>query len=90
VSGGELAFMLSLVLPGALGFLIGRWWFLLAIVGIWLGIALHLRENNGWHGQGWGDTGRLLTLSWALLSLLSGAIGVAVRRTSARIARLRS
>jgi hypothetical protein len=43
------------------GFVIGRWRFLLVVLRIWLGIAIFLRENNGWHGTGWGDPG----VSWS-------------------------
>jgi hypothetical protein len=86
MSTGQIVFALSLVLPGVLGFLIGRWWFLLAIAGIWLGLAVYLWENDGWYGHGWGDFGEVLTFAWALLTLLCGAIGVGVRRASSRVA----
>jgi hypothetical protein len=76
VSGGQLIFVLSLAVPVVAGFVIGRWRFLLVVLGIWLGIAIFLRENNGWYGAGWGDGGILLNVIWALLTFGLAALGV--------------
>ena len=80
MSGGEALFTLSLVAPAILGFLIGRWRFLLVAIGVWIGIAIFLRENNGWYGAGWGDFGIELNVLWAVLTCLSAVVGIALRR----------
>jgi hypothetical protein len=84
VSGGQVVFALSLAVPTVAGFLIGRWRFLLVVVGIWFGIAIFLRENNGWYGYGWGDSGILITVTWAFLTLGLAAVGVGVRKAAKR------
>jgi hypothetical protein len=80
VSGGQIVFVLTLVVPMVAGFLVGRWRFLLVLVGVWIGIAVFLRENNGWHGAGWGDFGIALNVIWAFLTLAAAVVGVGVRR----------
>jgi hypothetical protein len=82
VSGGQLIFVLSLAVPVVAGFVIGRWRFLLVVLGIWLGIAIFLRENNGWYGAGWGDGGILLNVIWALLTFGLAALGVGLRKVT--------
>ena len=84
MSGGLVIFLLSLAVPVTAGFLIGRWRFLLVVVGIWLGIAIFLRENNGWYGAGWGDGGILITVTWAITTFVLAAFGVAVRKATRR------
>lgn len=74
--------MLTLVVPLVAGLMIGRWQVLLAVVGIWLGIAIFLRENNGWYGYGWGDGGIMLTVFWAIATFLLAAMGVGARRAT--------
>ena len=82
MSGGQLIFVLSLAVPVVAGFVIGRWRFLLVVLGIWLGTAIFLRENNGWYGAGWGDPGVLLNVIWALLTFGLAALGVGLRKVT--------
>lgn len=79
-----MTFALTLIAPGAVGLLIGRWWWLLAIAAIWIGIAVFLQLNNGWHGAGWGEFGIELNILWALLTFLSAAIGIGARKAAWR------
>ena len=37
------------------GLIAGRWWIVLAAIGVWVGIAAFLVVNDGWYGAGWGD-----------------------------------
>jgi hypothetical protein len=83
--------MALLLFPAAfcmLGLIIGRWWVVLAAVGVWAGIALFLVVNDGWHGAGWGDGGILLNVSVAASTVLAAAAGVFARRLGARTAAL--
>ena len=80
MSGGELFLVLSLAVPLVAGYVIGRWRFLLVVLGIWLGIAIFLRENSGWYGAGWGAFGVLLNVIWALMTFGLAAIGVGLRK----------
>jgi hypothetical protein len=84
VSGGQVLFLLSLAVPLTAGFVIGRWRFLVVVLGIWLGIAIFLRENNGWYGHGWGDGGILITVMWAIATFVLAAFGVSARKAARR------
>jgi hypothetical protein len=84
VTWGPLVFLVSLALPVLAGFAIGRWRFLVVVLAVWLGIAIFLRENNGWFGAGWGDAGILITAIWALLTFGLAALGIALRKVGAR------
>jgi hypothetical protein len=81
---GQIVFALTLAVPMVVGFLVGRWRFLLVLVGAWIGIAIFLRENNGWRGAGWGDFGIALNVIWAALTIAAAVVGVAVRRAVQR------
>ena len=80
MSGGELIFALRLIAPGVAGLLLGRWSLLIAIAAIWIGIAVFLKVNNGWHGAGWGELGIEMNILWALLTFLAAGIGVGARK----------
>jgi hypothetical protein len=82
MSGGQVVFTLSLLVPLFTGLLVGRWRFLFAVLGVWLGIAIFLRENNGWYGYGWGDGGIAITVGWAVLTFLLAVLGVGLRKAS--------
>jgi hypothetical protein len=89
VSEGQAVFAFSLVVPGVVGFVVGRWWLLLLGSVVWLGIAVFLVVNDGWYGHGWGDFGEALTVLWALATLLSATVGIVARRVVVVIRRLR-
>jgi hypothetical protein len=73
-------FAALIVIPIVVGFLVGRWWFLLALGVIWLGIAIFLVVNDGWRGAGWGDFGVALNVIAALVTFGGAALGIALRR----------
>ena len=85
MSGGEALFALTLIVPGVVGLLLGRWWLLVAIGAIWIGIAVFLKLNNGWHGAGWGEFGIEMNVIWAFLTLLSAATGIVARKAAWRL-----
>jgi hypothetical protein len=60
--------------------LIGRWWVPLAAVAMWIGIAIFLVLNDGWHGAGWGDFGIHWNIVVATLTLAGSVIGVLTNR----------
>ena len=67
-----------------LGLIAGRWWTVLAAIGVWVAIAVFLFINDGWHGAGWGDFGILLNVIVAVLTVLGAAAAVGARRSVAR------
>jgi hypothetical protein len=77
-------FAALIVIPIVVGFLVGRWWLLLALGGIWLAIAIFLVVNDGWHGAGWGDFGIALNVIAALVTFGGAAFGIALRRARGR------
>jgi hypothetical protein len=77
--------MLLLALPigfGIAGFLIGRWWVVLAATATWLALAAFLYLNNGWFGAGWGDFGIAFNVIIAGATIIAAAVGVGVRRAA--------
>jgi hypothetical protein len=66
------------------GFLIARWWLLVALVTSWVAIGVFLIANNGWYGHGWGEFGIAFNVMLAVGALLSAALGIAVRRFAAQ------
>ena len=84
MSAGQGLFFATLAAALVLGFVVGRWRLLLIPLAVWVGIGIFLRENNGWHGAGWGDFGIVLNVIWAALTVLSTAIGIGLRRGLAR------
>ena len=82
-----------LLLPVAfflLGLVVGRWWTVLAAIGVWAAIALFLVVNDGWHGAGWGDFGVLLNVIAAVLTVAGAAAGVGARVLGGSFARFRA
>jgi hypothetical protein len=76
-----------LLLPVAFfvfGLVAGRWWTVLAAIGMWGGIAVFLIVNDGWYGHGWGDGGILLNVIVAVLTVLAAAAGVGARSLGER------
>jgi hypothetical protein len=73
-----------IVIPIVVGFLVGRWWLLLALGVTFLAIAIFLLVNDGWHGAGWGDFGIALNVIAALVIFGGAALGIALRRARDR------
>ena len=85
--------MALLLLPVAfllLGLVAGRWWTVLAAIGVWGAIALFLVVNDGWEGAGWGDFGILLNVIAAVLTVAGAAAGVGARLLGESFARSRA
>jgi thiol:disulfide interchange protein len=57
--------------------LIGRWWVPILALATWLGLAIFLLANDGWHGAGWGEFGVFWNVLVAILTVSGSVIGVA-------------
>lgn len=85
--------MALVILPIAFvvaGVLIGRWWVVAGAVATWIGLAIYLYANNGWHGHGWGDFGVAFNMLSLAATVLGAALGVGVRYAASGITRVRA
>lgn len=56
---------------------LGRWWVPILALATWIGIAVFLVANDGWHGAGWGEFGVAWNVLVAILTVAGAVIGVA-------------
>ena len=85
--------MLLFVLPAAFlvaGLVIGRWWVVAAALATWIGLAMFLYVNDGWHGAGWGDFGIAFNVISAAVTVIGAAVGVGLRYAASGMARPRA
>jgi hypothetical protein len=69
---------------------IARWWVVGAALATWIGLAIFLYVNDGWHGAGWGDFGIAFNVIVAAATVLGAALGVGLRYAASGMARART
>ncbi len=79
MNGDDVLVLVILVAPGMLGLIVGRWRFLLVVGVLCIGYAVFAIER---YGNDWGEFGIELTVLWVLLTIVSAALGIGVRKAA--------